>query len=187
MITNSTYDGLIYNVARVIEIGADAIDRLHFDEAWYAYARFNPLYRNRHAMFGDAADYKNGPTLFATHSTHKLLAALSQASFIHIRDGRDPIEHARFNESFMMHASTSPFYPIIASNEISAAMMDGASGVALTTEAIREAVSFRQTIGRIKRQYEEDGDWFFGTWNAARSPIPGRSSAWRSKTRPKTC
>src|SRR5882672_10308911 len=73
IITNSTYDGLIYNVARVIEIVADAIDRLHFDEAWYAYARFNPIYKNRHAMIGDPADYKNGPTLFATHSTHKLL------------------------------------------------------------------------------------------------------------------
>ncbi|WP_213959861.1 MULTISPECIES: Orn/Lys/Arg decarboxylase N-terminal domain-containing protein [unclassified Variovorax] len=166
IITNSTYDGLIYNVARVIEIGADAIDRLHFDEAWYAYARFNPLYSKRHAMFGNADEYADGPTLFATHSTHKLLAAFSQASFIHIRDGRDPIEHVRFNESFMMHASTSPFYPIIASNEISAAMMDGASGVALTTESIREAVSFRQTMGRIQRQYAEAGEWFFGTWNA---------------------
>ena len=165
IITNSTYDGLIYNVERVIEIAGDAIDRLHFDEAWYAYARFNPLYRGRHAMFGDPEAYKDGPTLFATHSTHKLLAALSQASFIHIRDGRDPIEHARFNESFMMHASTSPFYPIIASNEISAAMMDGTSGVALTTESIREAVSFRQTVGRIKRQYAEANDWFFSTWN----------------------
>ncbi len=165
IITNSTYDGLIYNVERVIEIGGDVIDRLHFDEAWYAYARFNPLYRGRHAMFGDPASYKNGPTLFATHSTHKLLAALSQASFIHIRDGRDPIEHARFNESFMMHASTSPFYPIIASNEISAAMMDGMSGLALTTESIREAVSFRQTVGRIKRQYAQANDWFFSTWN----------------------
>ena len=171
IITNSTYDGLIYNVRRVIEIAGDAIDRLHFDEAWYAYARFNPLYAGRHAMFGDPADYK-GPTLFATHSTHKLLAALSQASFIHIRDGRDPIEHARFNESFMMHASTSPFYPIIASNEISAAMMDGASGVALTTESIREAVSFRQTVGRIHRQYAKQGDWFFTTWNATEVADP---------------
>ena len=172
IITNSTYDGLIYNVARVIEIGGDAIDRLHFDEAWYAYARFNPLYRNRHAMFGDPGQYKDGPTLFATHSTHKLLAALSQSSFIHIRDGRDPIDHARFNESFMMHASTSPFYPIIASNEISAAMMDGASGVALTTESIREAVTFRQTVGRIKRQYAEANDWFFSTWNATEVTDP---------------
>ncbi len=187
VITNSTYDGLIYDVARVIEIGAHAIDRLHFDEAWYAYARFNPLYRNRYAMFGDPGAYKDGPTLFATHSTHKLLAAFSQASFIHIRDGRDPIEHARFNESFMMHASTSPFYPIIASNEISAAMMDGASGVALTTESIREAVSFRQTVGRIKRQYAATGDWFFGTWNAAevvdRRPVSGSPSKMLPKKR----
>jgi arginine decarboxylase len=179
IITNSTYDGLIYNVARVIEIIADAIDRLHFDEAWYAYARFNPLYKDRHAMIGNPADYKSGPTLFATHSTHKLLAAFSQASFIHIRDGRDPIEHARFNEAFMMHASTSPFYPIIASNEIAAAMMDGTSGVALTTEAIREAVSFRQTIGRIKRQYAQTNDWFFSTWNATEvtDPETGRQIA----------
>jgi arginine decarboxylase len=172
IITNSTYDGLIYNVARVIEIGGDAIDRLHFDEAWYAYARFNPLYRNRHAMFGDPGEYKDGPTLFATHSTHKLLAALSQSSFIHIRDGRDPIDHARFNESFMMHSSTSPFYPIIASNEISAAMMDGGSGVALTTESIREAVTFRQTVGRIKQQYAAANDWFFSTWNATEVTDP---------------
>jgi arginine/lysine/ornithine decarboxylase len=172
IITNSTYDGLIYDVERIIKIAGNVIDRLHFDEAWYAYARFNPLYRGRFAMFGDPADYKDGPTVFATHSTHKLLAALSQASFIHIRDGREPIEHARFNESFMMHASTSPFYPIIASNEISAAMMDGASGVALTTEAIREAVSFRQTVGRIKKEYAKRNDWFFGTWNATEVTDP---------------
>ena len=172
IITNSTYDGLIYDVERVIEIGGDEIDRLHFDEAWYAYARFNPLYRGRYAMLGEPDEYKDGPTVFATHSTHKLLAALSQASFIHIRDGRDPIEHARFNESFMMHASTSPFYPIIASNEISAAMMDGASGVALTTESIREAVSFRQAVGRIRRQYAHKNDWFFSTWNATEVTDP---------------
>ena len=75
-------------------------------------------------MHGDPKDHK-GPTVFATHSTHKLLAALSQASLLHIRDGRSPIPHARFNESFMMHASTSPLYPIIVSNDVTAAMMDG--------------------------------------------------------------
>ena len=69
-----------------------SVDRIHFDEAWYAYARFNPLYRDRHAMHGDPKDHK-GPTVFATHSTHKLLAALSQASLLHIRDGRSPIPH----------------------------------------------------------------------------------------------
>jgi hypothetical protein len=111
IITNSTYDGLCYNARRVTELLDPSVDRIHFDEAWYAYARFNPLYRDRHAMYGSPKDYTKGPTIFATHSTHKLLAALSQASFLHIRDGRRPIPHARFNESYMLHASTSPLYP----------------------------------------------------------------------------
>ena len=105
-------------------------------------------------MHGDPKDHK-GPTVFATHSTHKLLAALSQASLLHIRDGRSPIPHARFNESFMMHASTSPLYPIIVSNDVTAAMMDGPGGRALTDESIQEAVAFRQTMGRVHRQFAE--------------------------------
>jgi arginine/lysine/ornithine decarboxylase len=165
VVTNSTYDGLCYNARRVEELLDPSVDRIHFDEAWYAYARFNPIYRDRHAMHGDPKDHK-GPTVFATHSTHKLLAALSQASLLHIRDGRSPIPHERFNESFMMHASTSPFYPIIVSNDITAAMMDGPGGVALTTESIEEAVSFRQTMGRVHREFARKGEWFFNTWNA---------------------
>ncbi|HEV8442615.1 MAG TPA: Orn/Lys/Arg decarboxylase N-terminal domain-containing protein [Steroidobacteraceae bacterium] len=164
IVTNSTYDGLIYDARRVQELLDPSVDRIHFDEAWYAYARFNPIYKGRHAMHGDPADHK-GPTIFATHSTHKLLAALSQASLLHIRDGRSPIPHSRFNESYMLHASTSPFYPIIVSNDITAAMMDGPGGVALTTESINEAVAFRQTMGRVQRQFAAKKQWFFKTWN----------------------
>jgi arginine decarboxylase len=165
VVTNSTYDGLCYNARRVEELLDPSVDRIHFDEAWYAYARFNPIYRDRHAMHGDPKDHK-GPTVFATHSTHKLLAALSQASFLHIRDGRSPIPHARFNESFMLHASTSPLYPIIVSNDVTAAMMDGPGGLTLTNESIEEAVAFRQTMGRVHRQFADKRDWFFNTWNA---------------------
>ncbi|PRE15560.1 Orn/Lys/Arg decarboxylase N-terminal domain-containing protein [Burkholderia multivorans] len=165
LITNSTYDGLCYNVARVEALLGQSVDRLHFDEAWYGYARFNPIYRDRHAMHGDPAQHDAGkPTVFATQSTHKLLAALSQASFIHVRDGRNPIEHARFNEAYMMHASTSPNYAIIASNDVSAAMMDGPGGEALTTDAIREAVAFRQMLGRLHAECAENDDWFFNGW-----------------------
>ena len=164
IITNSTYDGLCYNARRVQELLDPTVDRIHFDEAWYAYARFNPIYRERHAMHGDPKDHK-GPTVFATHSTHKLLAALSQASLLHIRDGRSPIPHARFNESYMLHASTSPLYTIIVSNDITAAMMDGPGGIALTQESIDEAVALRQTMGRVHREFAEHGDWFFNTWN----------------------
>src|SRR6187397_1661624 len=165
VVTNSTYDGLCYNAKRVQELLDPSVDRIHFDEAWYAYARFNPIYRDRHAMHGDPKDHK-GPTIFATHSTHKLLAALSQASFLHIRDGRGAIPHSRFNESYMMQASTSPLYPIIVSNDITAAMMDGPGGRALTDESIQEAVAFRQTMGRAHREFAKKGEWFFRTWNA---------------------
>ncbi len=165
VITNSTYDGLCSRVTRITELLDTVVDRIHFDEAWYAYARFNGIYRERYAMHGDPSAHA-GPTLFATHSTHKVLAALSQASFIHVRDGRNPIDHDTLNEAFMMHSSTSPLYTIIASNDTATAMMEGARGTALTTEAIQEAVGFRQMIGRIRRQFAERGEWFFKTWNA---------------------
>jgi arginine/lysine/ornithine decarboxylase len=165
VITNSTYDGLCYDARRVEQLLDPSVDRIHFDEAWYAYARFNPIYRDRHAMHGEPADH-TGPTVFATHSTHKLLAALSQASFLHIRDGRSPIPHERFNEAFMMHASTSPLYTIIVSNDVTAAMMDGPGGRTLTDESIAEAVAFRQTMARVHRQFTRKREWFFATWNA---------------------
>ena len=162
VITNSTYDGLCYRVTRVAELLGPMVDRILFDEAWYAYARFNPIYRERFAMHDSPAS--DGPTVFATQSTHKLLAALSQASFIHVRDGRRPVEHERFNESFMMHSSTSPQYAIIASNDVSAAMMAGTGGRQRTDETIREALAFRTTMARLDRQLAEQHQWFFHVW-----------------------
>lgn len=179
IITNSTYDGLCYNVTRVEELLGASVDRLHFDEAWYGYARFNPIYRDRFAMHGDPRDHApDKPTVFATQSTHKLLAALSQASFIHVRDGRRPIPHGLFNETFMMHASTSPCYPIIASNDVSAAMMDGPGGQALTSESIEEAVAFRQMMARLNNEFADKGEWFFDCWQPpkVRDPKTGRTS-----------
>ena len=165
VVTNSTYDGLCYNIERVEALLGKSVDRLHFDEAWYGYARFNPIYAKRFAMHGEPGEPRaDRPTLFATQSTHKLLAALSQASYIHVRDGRRPIDHARFNQAFMMHASTSPQYAIIASNDIAAAMMDGPSGEALTGESIREAVAFRQTLARLNAEFKAKGGWFFNAW-----------------------
>jgi lysine decarboxylase/arginine decarboxylase len=177
-VTNSTYDGICYNAHTVADLLGKTCDRIHFDEAWYGYARFNDLYREHFAMYGDAADYPDtAPTLFATQSTHKLLAALSQASYIHLRQGRAPVEHGRFNEAFMMHSSTSPLYTIIASNEISAAMMEEA-GEFLTTESLWEACEFRQNVWRYKRELAEKGQgWFFETWNPTEvtDPATGRT------------
>ena len=97
-----------------------------------------------------------------------LLAALSQAAMVHLRSApRAPVDFRRFNETYLMHASTSPNYPIIASLDVAAGMMDGPSGQQLTGEAITEAVRFRQAVARIGEQVREAGDrppWFFGCW-----------------------
>ena len=173
IITNSTYDGLCYDAAEVEGLLGKSVDSIHFDEAWYGYARFNPLYAGRFAMREGARD-ANGPTIFATQSTHKLLAALSQASMVHVRNGRVPIEHSRFNEGFMMHTSTSPLYTLIASLDISSKMMDGASGRVLTTESIEEAIRFRRTMARAYGEVcgGKKKDWWFGMWQPDIVTIP---------------
>ncbi len=52
LLTNCTFDGLVYNVERVMEeclaIKKDLV--FLWDEAWFAFARFNPIYRQRTAM-----------------------------------------------------------------------------------------------------------------------------------------
>ena len=177
VLTNCTYDGMCYNAADAQQRLAKSVDRVHFDEAWYGYARFNPMYPDRYAMRGEpTAHPKDGPTVFATHSTHKLLAALSQTSYIHIRDGRGAIDHGRFNEAYCAQASTSPLYALIASNDVAAAMMDGPAGQALTQETIDEAVACRLALARARQEFHAKKDWFFAPWNAeeVRDPTTGR-------------
>ncbi|EGQ7846960.1 arginine decarboxylase [Vibrio parahaemolyticus] len=166
VLTSCTYDGLCYNAEKAENLLGQSAPRVHMDEAWYGYARFNPIYDKHFAMRDEAKGDPNAPTVFATHSTHKLLAALSQASYIHVREGRDSIPHDRFNQSYMMHATTSPLYSIVASNDIASAMMDGNGGKLLTNEAIEEAIGFRQAVGRLNKKHLAEGDWFFKPWNA---------------------
>lgn len=178
VVTNCTYDGVCYNAKRVQELLDKSTDRIHFDEAWYGYARFNPIYTDHYAMRGNPQDYQ-GATLFATHSTHKLLNALSQASYIHVRNGRSAVDFNRFNQAYMMHATTSPLYAICASNDIAVSMMDGNSGRSLTQEVIEEAIDFRQAMARLYHEFEKDGDWFFKPWNqeVVTDPATGKEMA----------
>lgn len=176
-VTNSTYDGLCYDAREVTALLGQSVPRIHFDEAWFAYAAFNPLYHDRHAMH--AVIESGGPTLYATQSTHKLLAAFSQASMIHIRSSeRAPVERGRFNEAYMMHGSTSPFYPMIAVLDVAAAMMDGPGGATLTDESIREAIDFRKRVVTLAQAIAERGGgdgWFFDVWQPeeVRDPVSG--------------
>ena len=163
-LTNSTYDGLCYHVRQTTAELSRTVPRIHYDEAWYAYARFNPLYEGRYGMHRGER-HPDDATVTVTHSTHKCLAALSQASMIHIRSGKVPVNPTLFNEAFMMHTSTSPQYSIIASTDVAAKMMDDA-GEYLTDESISEAIAFRQAMVRLKGEItaRSKDDWWFGMW-----------------------
>src|SRR5690606_21837793 len=162
VVTNSTYDGLCYNAEMVKRALGDSVEVLHFDEAWYAYAAFHEFYAGRYGM-GTRCD-EHSPLVFTTHSTHKLLAAFSQASMIHVQDGgARQLDRDRFNEAFMMHISTSPQYGIIASLDVASAMMEGPAGRSLIQETFDEALSFRRALANLRQNLAGD-DWWFSIW-----------------------
>ena len=156
VMTNSTYDGLCYNVDGIKKQLGDAVDVHHFDEAWYAYANFHEFYDGYHAISSTHPERSPHSITFATQSTHKLLAALSQASMIHIRHSESQrLDMAHFNDAFMMHTSTSPQYGIIASCDVAAAMMEQPAGRALVQETIDEALSFRRAMTAVRTATQE--------------------------------
>ncbi len=165
VLTNSTYDGLCYDAPCVERSLCGLTENLHFDEAWYAYARFHEVYAGRYGMHSTDGE-KGAPVIFATQSTHKLLAALSQCSMLHVRDRHvSPdrrVDHERFNEAFMMHTSTSPQYGLIASLDVATRMMQHGQGRTLMQDAIEEAITFRRKMSEIHScmAKEKDGWWF---------------------------
>jgi arginine decarboxylase len=164
VVTNSTYDGLCYDVNRVVAELSQSVPRVHFDEAWYAYAKFHKIYRGRFAM-DVPDDMPDRPAIFSVQSTHKMLAAFSMGSMVHIKlSPRAPLDFDQFNESFMMHGTTSPFYPLIASLDVAAAMMDEPAGPTLMFETIHDAISFRKAMSSVAHRLRaaENGEgWFF--------------------------
>jgi len=168
-LTQSTYDGVLYNTRRLKAKLDGVVDNLHFDEAWLPHAAFHSFYQSYHAMEA-GPDRPEHARVFATQSTHKLLAGLSQASQVLVQDARQHgLDHHLFNESFLMHTSTSPQYGIIASCDVAAAMMEPPGGRALVEESLREALQFRRAMRKVERDYGED-DWWFRVWGPDRLP-----------------
>ncbi len=146
LLTNCTFDGIVYNVQKVMhEILAIKPDMIFlWDEAWFAFAGFTPVYKQRTAMYSarrlqkkynsdsyrkkfEENKLKENPKampdpdlvkirVYATQSTHKTLSSLRQGSMIHIYDElfRRKVEDS-FHEAYKTHTSTSPSYQILAS------------------------------------------------------------------------
>ncbi|HEY1058606.1 MAG TPA: arginine/lysine/ornithine decarboxylase [Limnobacter sp.] len=161
-ITQSTYDGVLYNVEMIKETLGSEIDTLHFDEAWLPHASFHSLYKNMHAIGRDRPRTKDA-LVFSTQSTHKLLAGLSQASQILVQESENrKLDRHVFNEAYLMHTSTSPQYAIIASCDVAAAMMEPPGGTALVEESIVEALDFRRAMRKVSEEFGDD--WWFKVW-----------------------
>lgn len=153
VITNSTYDGLFYNTDKIKQ--NLNVKSIHFDSAWVPYTNFSPIYQGKTGMGGVQIPDK---VIYETQSTHKLLAAFSQASMIHIKG---QVDEEVFNEAYMMHTSTSPNYGIVASTEVAAAMMNDNMGKRLIQDSIERAVKLRKLI---RQSYLASDDWYFDVW-----------------------
>lgn len=161
-ITQSTYDGILYNVEEIKEMLDGRIDTLHFDEAWLPHAAFHDFYGDYHAIGADRPRCQES-MVFSTQSTHKLLAGLSQASQILVQESEArKLDRDVFNEAYLMHTSTSPQYSIIASCDVAAAMMEAPAGTALVEESIAEALDFRRAMRKVGEEW--GADWWFKLW-----------------------
>jgi ornithine decarboxylase len=176
-----TYDGTIYDAQMIVKKIGHLCEYILFDEAWAGFMKFHPIYAGRFSM-GLADLTADDPGIIATQSTHKQLASFSQASQIHIKDRhikgqRRRIEHRRFNEFFMLHASTSPFYPLFASLDVGAQMMKGRSGEVLWDDTIRLGIELRKKLRTIRREFEDKEQdparrWFFEAFVPDRVTVP---------------
>lgn len=161
-LTQSTYDGVLYNTETVKGMLDGYVDNIHFDEAWLPHAAFHPFYGTYHSMGKNRARPKKA-MVFATQSIHKLLAGISQASHVLVQDSQTvKLDKHLFNEAYLMHTSTSPQYSIIASCDVAAAMMEPPGGTALVEESIAEALDFRRAMRKIDDEYGDD--WWFKVW-----------------------
>ena len=161
-LTQSTYDGVLYNTETIKGMLDGYIENLHFDEAWLPHAAFHPFYGTYHSMGKNRIRPKTA-VVYATQSIHKLLAGISQASHVLVQDSQEvKLDRHLFNEAYLMHTSTSPQYSIIASCDVAAAMMEPPGGTALVEESIAEALDFRRAMRKIDDEYGDD--WWFKVW-----------------------
>ncbi|MEE4279272.1 MAG: arginine/lysine/ornithine decarboxylase [Halieaceae bacterium] len=162
-LTQSTYDGVLYNTEDIKNTLDAYVENLHFDEAWLPHASFHPFYGAYHAMGRKRVRPRHSVT-YATQSIHKLLAGISQASHVLVQDSQNTsLDRHLFNEAYLMHTSTSPQYSIIASCDVAAAMMEPPGGTALVEESLAEALDFRRAMRKVDAEFGDD-DWWFQVW-----------------------
>lgn len=144
-----TYDGTIYNARQVIDKIGQLCDYILFDSAWVGYEQFIPMMADSSPLLLELNE--NDPGIFVTQSVHKQQAGFSQTSQIHKKDNHIRGQarfcpHKRLNNAFMLHASTSPFYPLFAALDVNAKIHEGESGRRLWAECVALGIEARKAI-----------------------------------------
>lgn len=144
-----TYDGTIYNARQVIDKIGQLCDYILFDSAWVGYEQFIPMMADSSPLLLELNE--KDPGIFVTQSVHKQQAGFSQTSQIHKKDNHIRGQarfcpHKRLNNAFMLHASTSPFYPLFAALDVNAKIHEGESGRRLWAECVELGIEARKAI-----------------------------------------
>ncbi|EKM5066407.1 ornithine decarboxylase [Cronobacter turicensis] len=144
-----TYDGTVYNARQVVDKIGHLCDYILFDSAWVGYEQFIPMMADCSPLLLDLNE--NDPGIFVTQSVHKQQAGFSQTSQIHKKDNHIRGQarfcpHKRLNNAFMLHASTSPFYPLFAALDVNAKIHEGESGKRLWAECVALGIEARKAI-----------------------------------------
>ncbi|ENE1274764.1 ornithine decarboxylase [Salmonella enterica] len=144
-----TYDGTIYNARQVVDNIGHLCDYILFDSAWVGYEQFIDMMADTSPLLLELSE--NDPGIFVTQSVHKQQAGFSQTSQIHKKDNHIRGQarfcpHKRLNNAFMLHASTSPFYPLFAALDINAKIHEGESGRRLWAECVALGIDARKAI-----------------------------------------
>ena len=187
VIEQCTYDGTIYDAEMILEAHRPSL-RLHpvrrglgrLHEVPPALCR--PLRhgaRRTSARTRRASSRRNRPTSSSRASRRPRRSTSRTATS---SGQRRRVEHRRFNESFMQHASTSPFYPLFASLDVGAQMMKGRSGEVLWDDTIRLGIELRKKMRAIAPRVRGEGD---AIRRGAGSSSPSCPTASRSPTSPR--
>ncbi|MCI5836667.1 MAG: ornithine decarboxylase [Veillonellaceae bacterium] len=146
-----TYDGILYNAAEILERVGHLCDYILFDSAWVGYEQFLPILAEMSPL--TLALDESSPGILVTQSVHKQLAGFSQTSQIHKKDKHlqgqaRRVSHDQFNNAYLLHASTSPSYPLFASLDMNAGLHEAPHGEELWLAAATMATETKKDMLR---------------------------------------
>lgn len=144
----STYDGLFLNARELLRRIGSLCDYILFDAAWAGYENFLPLLQDSAVLTFPLT--KNDPGILVTQSVHKQLAGFSMTSQLHKKDSHlrgmaRYLEDDVLQATFLMHISTSPYYPLLAGLEMNA-YLHQKKGKELWQEAAITATELKRSI-----------------------------------------